>query len=286
VSEIYLNGAFVPAEAAKVSVFDRGFLFGDGVYEVIPAYGGRPLRLAEHLLRLGNSLRGIGMQEPLEHDQWASIFEQLLAKAPGVDQALYVQVTRGAPPVRDHRFPDDVPPTVLALAKVLKPRDPVIAEVGVAAILRDDIRWSRCDIKSISLLAAVLLREEADEADAEEALLVRDGHVVEGSTSNLFICRAGRIVTPPKGTMLLPGVTRDLVLDLARGAGLPVDERPIRPDALTAADEVWITSSTREVVPVTRVDGAPIGDGTPGPIWRQVDGLYQDCKADLRGYRV
>jgi D-alanine transaminase len=285
-NEIYLNGAFVPPADAKVSVFDRGFLFGDGVYEVIPAYGGRPLRLTEHLARLGNSLRGIGMAEPLGQDEWSAIFERLLSAAPRVDQAIYVQVTRGAPPTRDHRFPDDVPPTLLAMAKVMKPRDPVVAEFGVSAIVRDDIRWLRCDIKSVSLLASVMLREEADEADAEEALLVRDGHVVEGSTSNLFICRGGVIVTPPHGRLLLPGITRDLVVDLARDAGLPLEERPIPAGELVEADEVWITSSTREVMPVTRIDGVPVGDGTPGPLWRRIDALYQDCKAELRGYRV
>jgi len=285
-NEIYLNGAFIPPEQARISVFDRGFLFGDGVYEVIPAYGGKPLRLREHLQRLANSLGGIGMAEPLSHDEWAAIFDRLLGASPRVDQAIYVQVTRGAPPVRDHRFPEDTPPTLLAMSKIMKPRDPVVAEFGISAIVRDDIRWLRCDIKAISLLAAVLLREEADEADAEEALLVRDGHVTEGSTSNVFVCRAGTLLTPPKGPLLLPGITRDLVVDLARGAGLPVQERPIPVAELLEADEVWISSSTREVMPVTRIDGAPVGDGTPGPLWRRIDALYQDCKAELRGYRV
>ena len=285
-SEIYLNGAFVPPEEARVSVFDRGFLFGDGVYEVIPAYGARPLRLREHLERLGNSLRAVGMDEPLAHEQWSAIFERLLNAAPRVDQAIYVQVTRGASPVRDHRFPEDTPPTLLAMAKVMKPRDPVVAEFGVSAIARDDIRWLRCDIKSISLLAAVLLREEAHKANAEEALLLRDGAVTEGSTSNIFICRDGTVATPPKGRLLLHGITRDLVMDLARGDGLVVEERPIPAAELADADEVWITSSTREVMPVTNIDGVPVGDGTPGPLWRRIDALYQDCKAELRGYRV
>jgi len=279
--EIYLNGAFVAPAEAKVSVFDRGFLFGDGVYEVIPAYQGRPLRAAEHLERLGNSLRCIGMHEPLGRDQWMAVFERLLGAAPGVDQVIYLQVTRGAPPARDHRFPPDTPPTIVAMAKPMKPRDPVIADTGVAAIVRDDIRWHRCDIKSVSLLAAVLLREEAARADAEEALLVRDGQVAEGATSNVFVCRAQTIVTPAKGTLLLSGITRDLVIELLHGAGLPVEERPVAREELASADEVWITSSTREVMPVARIDGAPVGDGAPGPLWRRIDDLYQLSKTDL-----
>lgn len=284
--EIFLNGAFVAPEDAKVSVLDRGFLFGDGVYEVIPAYGGRPLRAPEHLRRLDASLGAIAMENPLTDQQWLAVFDRLVAAAPGVDQAIYVQVTRGAAPVRDHRFPKQVNPTVVAMAKPMKPRDPVIAEYGVSAIVREDIRWTRCDIKAVSLLAAVLLRQEADQADAEEALLVRDGCVVEGSTSNLFIARDGTLVTPPKDNRLLHGITRDLALELIRGAGMPVEERDITVEELRAADEVWITSSTREVMPVTRLDGVPVGDGTPGPLWRRVDALYQDHKAEARGYRV
>lgn len=291
---LYLNGRFVPPEQATLSVMDRGFLFGDGVYEVIPAYGGVPRREAAHLRRLGNSLRGIRLQPPLTDDAWSAVFRRLLAPAsraePGVesstDQSIYVQVTRGAALARDHRFPAEAESTVLAMVKPLKPRAPSVAEQGVAAIVRDDFRWGRCDIKSVALLAAVLLRQEAHEADAEEAILVRDGRAVEGSTSNLFVVSDGRLLTPPPSRYLLAGITREITLELARGAGVACEERDISLDALRAADEIWLTSSTREVMPVTRLDGAVVGDGVPGPLWRRIDALYQDFKTQLREKRV
>jgi len=280
--ELYLNGAFVAPEQATVSVLDRGFLFGDGVYEVIPAYGGRPLRPIHHLQRLANSLHAVGMQEPLTVDAWLAIFDRLLIAAPGADQALYLQVTRGVAPTRDHCYPGTSTPTVMAMAKPMKPRSPMVAEKGVAAITRDDIRWHRCDIKSTALLAAVMLRQAAAEAGAEEAILIRDGLASEGSTSNLFIAREGQLVTPPKGPALLSGITRDLVLELARQAGILVQEAPVPEQALRTAAEVWITSSTREVMPVTSLDGNPVGTGSPGPLWRQIDAGYQQFKRETR----
>jgi D-alanine transaminase len=277
-------------------------LFGDGVYEVIPAYGGVPRREAAHLRRLGNSLRGIRLEPPLTDDAWSTVFRRLLASAtrpepnaqpnaaartePVADQSIYVQVTRGAAPVRDHRFPAAAQPTVLAMVKPLQPRALSVAVQGVAAIVRDDFRWGRCDIKSVALLAAVLLRQEAHEADAEEAILVRDGRAVEGSTSNLFMVRDGRLLTPPTGPFLLAGITREITLELARGAGIDCEERDISLDALRAADEIWLTSSTREVMPVTRLDGAAVGSGVPGPLWQRIDALYQDFKSQLRAQRV
>jgi D-alanine transaminase len=281
-SEIYLNGRFVAPDKATISVMDRGFLFGDGVYEVIPAYHGYTLRADEHLDRLDHSLNGIRMTNPLARADWHGIFTRLLSGIPAPRQAVYVQVTRGAPPVRDHRFGGEPPaPTVLAMAKTVPPRDQALAERGIAAIVRDDPRWRRCDLKVVSLVAAVLLQQDAADAEAVEAILIRDGLAVEASTSNLFIVRDGRILTPPKDWRLLPGITRDLVLDLARDAGLPFDEADIPAATLTRADEVWITSSTREVMPVTRIDDTIIGDGRPGPLWRRMDGLYQAYKAQL-----
>jgi len=280
--EVYLNGAFVPAEQARVSVMDRGFLFADGVYEVIPAYGGRPLREAAHLARLSNSLRGIRLPEPLSHTEWADVFRRLLAGTAGIDQAIYLQVTRGAAAVRDHRFPADVGPTLFAMTRPLAPRDPALSERGVAAIVREDIRWGRCDIKSVALLAAVLLRQEAAEADAEEAILVRGGLITEGATSNVFIVLQGALFTPPKGRQLLAGITRALVLELARGAGIGCEERPIDLPMLRSADEVWLTSSTREVMPVTHLDDRPVGTARPGPLWRRMNALYQELKGSLQ----
>lgn len=280
--ELYLNGAFVAPEQATISVMDRGFLFGDGVYEVIPAYAGRPLREREHLQRLEKSLEAIGLEPPVAPAEWSRIFQRLLSAAPTSDQSLYLQVTRGVGPTRDHCFPVAPVPTVLVMAKPMKPRDAAVAEKGVAAVTRDDIRWLRCDIKATALLAAVLLRQAAAEAGAEEAILVRDGCALEGSTSNLFVVRGQRLITPPKGPLLLAGITRDLVLELAGVAEIPVEERGIGVEELRTADEVWISSSTREVMPVTRLDGILVGNGRPGPLWQRIDGCYQAFKADCR----
>ena len=309
-SEIFFNGRFVAPEQAMVSVMDRGFLFGDGVYEVIPVYGGVPRREAEHLRRLQNSLRGIRLQPPLTDAQWSAVFRRLLesvAAAPsavcagaaanvstntpaidplGMDHSIYVQVTRGAAPARDHRFPTDAEPTVLAMVQPLKPRDESVARRGVDAVLRDDIRWGRCDIKSVALLAAVLLRQEAHESDASEAILVRDGLAVEGSTSNLFIVRDGVLMTPPTSRFLLAGVTRALTMELLHQAGIDCLESAIDVGALQSADEVWLTSSTREIMPVTHLDGVAVGAGVPGPLWRRADALYQDYKTRLRAQHV
>lgn len=279
-AEVYLNGAFVPLEEAKVPVMDRGFLFGDGVYEVIPVYEGRPRRLAAHLDRLGRSLAAIRLANPLPDAEWHRILAVLLGS--GGDQSVYVQVTRGSATERDHRFPAKVHPTVLAMARPMKARRPDLADTGVAAITRADQRWDRCDIKATALLAAVLARQEAAEVGADEAILVRDGRAVEGSSSNLFLVTGGEISTPPLGPNLLAGITRALVMELAAGAGIPCYERDIAAVELAGADEVWLTSSLREVVPVTRLDGVPVGSGLPGPLWRRMDGLYQDYKDRLR----
>ncbi|MBB1073344.1 aminotransferase class IV [Rhodoferax sp. 4810] len=281
---VYLNGAFLPLEQAQVSVLDRGFLFGDGVYEVIPVYGGKPVELAAHFNRLDASLRGIHLINPLSRAEWRAVLRQLVNNNPDGDQTLYLQVTRGAPPARDHRFPDPATtaPTVFAQAKPLKPRDPQVLAQGAAVVLCDDVRWSRCDIKSISLVAAVLARQAAAAQGAEEALLVRDGHVTEGSTSNYFIVTSNQqLITPPRGPYLLSGITRELVMTLAQAAGLTVTERDVTVDECRAAAELWLTSSTREVLPVTRLDGAPIGDGRPGALWQKLDSCYQRYKQTL-----
>lgn len=282
-TDIFLNGSFVPENEASIPVTDRGFLFGDGVYEVIPAYGGHLLRGVEHLERLERGLREIRMDSPMSPEQWLQVFERLLSAAPKVDQSIYLQVTRGAPPARDFRFPgDDVRPTVMAMAKVMTPRDPVISEYGVSAVTRADFRWQRCDIKSVALLAAVLLRQEADDNDAEEAILLRDGQVTEASSSNVFIVEDGVLITPPTGPLLLSGITRGLVIDLARKDGIEVREEPIEPARMCASEEVMITSSVREIMPVTRIDGKPIALGAPGALFRRLNDSYQQYKSRVR----
>ena len=278
----YLNGDFVPLEDACVPVLDRGFLFGDGVYEVIPAYGRRPFRLGQHLARLRDSLAAIGMQPPLDEDRWAEILQNLIDRNPGEDQSLYLQVTRGVAPHRDHAFPDPVTPTVFAMSSPIPPPDPAVLERGVAAVTLPDIRWQYCHIKAITLLPAVLMRQEARARGAVEAILVRDGLATEGAASNLFVVRDNVVLTPPKGPALLPGITRDLVLELAEKHAVNWREADIPAEWLAGADELWLTSSTREIMPVTRLDDRPVGDGRPGPLFRTMHRYYQDYKAELR----
>lgn len=284
---VYLNGAFLPIEDACVPVTDRGFLFGDGVYEVIPAYGGRLLRLHHHLQRLQSSLDGIRLANPVSDSQWADICNQLLdlnrSRAGSEnDQSVYLQVTRGPAARRDHEFPRQVTPTVYVAANPIAAADPQVAEHGVAAVTLNDIRWQCCDIKAITLLANVLMRQQAADQQAAEALLIRDGQVIEGSSSNVFVVKAGLIFTPPKGPLMLPGITRDLILELAGLHGMDCRECGISAAELVDADEIWISSSTREVVPVTRLDGKAVGDGRPGPVWRIMSQHYRDYKDAVR----
>lgn len=279
---VYLNGEFLPARDAKVSVLDRGFLFADGVYEVIPVYGSRLFRLEHHLQRLDQSLAGIRLANPLLHRRWAEILHGLVEKSGGGDQSLYLQVTRGVAPTRDHTFPKEVHPTVFAMSQPLEEAPEQQLREGITAITVEDIRWKLCDIKAITLLPNVLLRQQAVEAGAAEAILIRDGDVTEGAASNVFVVIRGHVVTPPKGKLLLPGITRDLVVELCRGHGIPCSESPVSLPQLRAADEIWLTSSNREVIAVTRLDGMPVSGGRPGPLWQKVMQLYRDYKNAFR----
>ena len=278
-SIVYLNGEFLPVERATVSVLDRGFLFGDGIYEVIPVYGGRLFRLPQHLQRLQQSLEGIRLQNPLSHAEWGALFREAVARNGGGDLSMYLQVTRGFVAKRDHAFPATATPTILVMTNPL-PRRP--NPPGVSAIVARDIRWDLCHIKAITLLPNTLLRQEAIEAGASEAILVRHGVVTEGAASNVFVVSGGRVATPAKGTQILPGITRDLVVELLHEAGIGCEERVVTIDELRAADEVWLTAATREVAPVVRLEGAPVGTGAPGPVWKAVDDLYQDYKRRVR----
>lgn len=275
-SQVYLNGQFLPPDQARVSVFDRGFIFGDGVYEVIPVFGGRLFRLSHHLSRLETSLAAIRLRNPHTQRQWNDIFTRLLAAGSG-DQSIYLQVTRGVAP-RDHAFPPNITPTVFAYAQPLKYSPPEQLARGVAAVTAADIRWQRCDIKAIALLANALLRQQAIDQGAVEAILVRDGVVTEGAASNIFVIKNGLLVTPPKGPFILPGITRDLVVEIARAKGIPCDELPVKIETLKSADEVWLTSSTKEILPITRIDGKPVGSGKPGPMHARMFALYKEYK--------
>ncbi len=284
---VYLNGSYEPLEEARISVLDRGFLFGDGVYEVIPAYGGQPFRLQPHLQRLQNSLDAIRLTNPLTGAQWQQVIEALLkenrdpAEARN-DQAIYLQVTRGVAMKRDHAFPADAKPTVLVMSNPIPAPDPQVEKQGVPAIRLPDSRWQHCHIKATTLLANVLLRQEAVDAHAAEAILVRDGMAIEGAASNLFVISNGVILTPPKSPKLLPGITRDLILELAEQHGLPYREEDIPNRDLDSAEEIWLTSSTREIIPVTQLDDRTVGTGTPGPMWQRMIKLYQEYKDAVR----
>lgn len=279
-SIVYLNGAFLAEEQAFVPVMDRGFVFGDGVYEVIPVYGARLFRLEEHLQRLDNSLAGIRLSNPLTHDEWTAILKTLVEKNGGGEQSLYLQITRGHAP-RDHGFPTTTTPTLFASSSPLKPSPPALQKKGVAAITLEDIRWKYCHIKAIALLPNILLRQQAIDQGAQEAILVRDGTITEGAASNVFIVNNGVIKTPPKSSFLLPGITRDLVLELADANQQPYEETPFGLEALEQADEVWLSSSTKEILSVTTLNGRPVNDGQPGPVWRKMIKHYQRYKADL-----
>jgi D-alanine transaminase len=278
----YLNGEYLPRRQACLPVTDRGLLFGDSVYEVVPAYGAIPFRVPHHLRRLDRSLAAIGMQNPLGHAQWREVFERLASQLPGQDQSIYLQVTRGAYPVRNHVIPDRVVPNVLAFTSPNPARDHEKARRGIKVITLDDIRWHRCDIKATTLLANVLARAQASAEGADEAILIRDGTAMEGTASNLFIVSNGLVITPPDSAELLPGITRDLVLELARESGVPHAQAEIGVAELEAADEIWLTSSTREIAAVVELNGRAVGTGAPGELWHRMDALFQACKARLR----
>lgn len=273
----YLNGEYLRVDDAKVSVLDRGFLFGDGVYELIPSYARRLFRLPQHLQRLARSLSEIGIPNPYGDEHWTAILTGLVSRALNDDLAVYLQVTRGVAP-REHVFPEGTPPTVFAMAFALKPPSEETLTRGVSAITVEDLRWRRCDIKSISLLGNVLLRQQARDHGAVEAILIRDGYVTEGAASNVFIVSDGVLITPPKSNDLLAGISRDLVLELAAEHGIRYQETPISETALLAAREVWLTSSTKEILSITRINDTPIGDGQPGPAWSRMYELFQARK--------
>ncbi len=277
----YFNGGYQPLAEVRISPLDRGFLFGDGVYEVIPAYAGRLFHLSAHLQRLQSSLDGIRLRNPHRADEWSTLLNQLVQKNGGRDQALYLQVTRGADRSRDHGFPRDLAPTVFAMCTPLAPLPAELLHHGAHAITLEDIRWRRCDIKTTALLGNVLLRQTAVDAHCHEALLVRDGYATEGTASSLFIVQEGVILTPPKSQDLLPSITRDVVLQLVQQQHMACREARIPAAQVRKAEEIWFASSTREVYAVTELDDRAVGDGRPGALWRRVYTLFQQHKQQL-----
>ena len=274
----YLNGAYLPLAEARISPLDRGFLFGDGAYEVVPVYSRRPFRLDEHLRRLQTSLDGIRLANPHRVDEWRSIILRIIDEAGFDDQTVYIQVTRGADTKRDQAFPKGVAPTVFLFTAPLISPTPEQRAAGVAAITAADIRWARCDLKSVALLANVLLRQQAVDNACVETIMLRDGCMTEGAASNMFLVKNDVILTPPKDNRILPGITYDVVLELAARHGMAHEIRDVTEAELRTADELWMTSSTKEVLAITTLDGKPVGHGalagTPGPVTRRMHALY------------
>lgn len=274
----YLNGEYGPLAEARVSPMDRGFLFGDGAYEVIPVYSRRPFRLAEHLARLVHTLDAIRLPNPHTAAEWTRIVEEVVARNDAEDQSVYLQVSRGPDLRRNHAFPVPTRPTVFLMSEPLVMPPAEQLESGVAAVTAADFRWLRCDLKTTALLANCLLRQRAVDQGCMETVLLRDGFLTEGSASNIFVVRDGVLLAPPKNHLMLPGITYDVVLELAARHGLPHEVREILEDEVRGADELWMTSSTKEVLAITRLDDRPVGSGRPGPVGQRMLAWYQDFK--------
>ncbi|MEO8134674.1 MAG: D-amino acid aminotransferase [Betaproteobacteria bacterium] len=277
-SIVYLNGRYLPIEEATVSVLDRGFIYGDGVYELVPVYHRTAYRMPQHLTRLQHSLDRIRLANPHAEREWESIIAGLVERQEFENQGVYLQVTRGVAK-RDHTFPKDVPATVFMMSNPLATPSAEMVERGVACVTAVDDRWRNCDIKSISLVGNVLMRQFAADRDAVETVMFRDGLLTEASASNVLIVQDGAVVAPPRDHLILPGITYGAIYDLAQQGGIPFIARPVRESEVWTADEVWLTSSTKEVLAITTLDGRPVGNlahaGRPGPVFRQMFSLFQ-----------
>jgi D-alanine transaminase len=274
---VFLNGKFLPIEEAKVPVLDRGFIFGDGVYELVPVYSRVAFRLDEHLARLERSLAEARIRNPYTRREWRELIYRLIDAQPFEDQGVYFQLTRGVAK-RDHAFPKDVEPTVFMMANPLVTPAKETVQKGAVAVTAQDNRWLRCDIKSISLIGNCLLRQLSAEAGAAETILLRDGKLTEASASNVFVVKRGVILSPAKSNLILPGITYDVIVELARANGMPLELRDVAEAELRGADEIWLSSSSKEVLAVVALDGAKVGDGRPGPLFLRMYQLYQDFK--------
>ena len=278
---IYLNGEYMPLEEARIPVLDRGFIFGDGIYEYIPVFDRAPFRLAEHWRRMVRSLAAVKIPNPFDEAGFAAVVRRMVDEHPWDNQGVYVHITRGPAP-RDHSFPRDVKPTVFVMSNPLALPTREQIEQGVAVVVREDFRWLRCDIKSISLLGHCMLRSEATEEGSAEVILVREGFLTEASASNVLIVSGGVVLGPPKDHLILPGITYDVVLELLREHGFQHAVRPVTERELRSAEEVWLTSSSKDLLPVTRMDGKPVGSGLPGPVFARIRPLFAAFKARLK----
>ena len=275
---VYLNGNFIPKEKAYISVMDRGFLFGDGVYEVFPVYNKKIIGFEAHLSRLQDGLDAINIKNPHSNDDWKSLIKKIISfNIKNANQAIYLQISRGCDQNRKHTY-DELNPTTYIQSSLIGPREKNSLFKGKSAITREDIRWLKSNTKATSLLANTLYAQEAKENNAEEAILLRNGVVTEASSSNVFIVKDNCIYTHPKGRNILPGITRDITISLAKKLNIKVRETTFSKEQLMEADEVWITSSTREILPITSIDNNIINSGLSGPIWSLIYDQYQLLK--------
>jgi len=279
----FLNGEYLPLAEARVSPLDRAFLFGDAVYEVLPVYAGRPFRFREHFDRLARSLAAIRMLAPLSHAEWAAVCRELIERNGGGDLTLYVQVTRGMEYGRNHAWPEGLAPTLFAYASALEPLPAHVLARGVAAVTAPDVRWARRDIKSTALLANTLLKKLAADAGAFETILLEQGELTEGSSTTVHVVQGGAIHTPPNGHHILSGTTRDVVTELAARSGIRSASRRVTEEELRGADEIWLAFATRGVLPVTRLDGKPVGSGKPGPLFERMHAAFVAYVRELAG---
>jgi D-alanine transaminase len=275
---VYLNGAILPLSEAKISVLDRGFIFGDGVYEVVPIYGRKLFRFDHHLARLFRSLNAIGIPNPHDKEEWRTLIDQVVAEHPSDDQMVYIQVTRGVAK-RGHSFPKDIKPTVFIMTNSLVPPTAEARENGVPCVTMNDERWLHCDIKSISLLGNVLAAQFATENNAIESIQFRDGYLTEASSSNVWIVKNGKLMAPPKDNLILEGIRYGLIEELCAAGGIPFEARRITREDVFDADEVLLSSATKEVLPVATIDSKPVGNGKPGPVYHKLYKAYQAAKA-------
>ncbi|HEX5390516.1 MAG TPA: D-amino acid aminotransferase [Burkholderiaceae bacterium] len=279
----YLNGEYSPLQDAKISVLDRGFIFGDGVYEVLPAYGGRIFRLDQHLARLDRSLAELRMANPLPREQWLMIARKLLAdhaaRSGAKDQIIYIQITRGVA-VRDHVMTEGIPPTVFVMCSTMKPPTDAQRTEGVACVTADDFRWQKAHIKSTSLLGAVFARQISADQGALETVMFRGDFLSEAAASNVWVVKDGVLMGPPKNQLVLEGIRFGLMEEICAAEGIGFELRPITRAEVLAADELLLSSATKEVLPITRLDGQPVGNGRPGPIYQRLHAAYQRAKAE------
>jgi D-alanine transaminase len=278
---VYLNGVFGPLSEAKISVLDRGFIFGDGVYEVVPIYHGKPFRMTQHLARLERSLAKLHIQQPMTKVQWEGLVNDLVDKAPDDTCMVYIQISRGVAK-RDHGFPlPAVTPTVFAMVSPMSPPNAELREKGVRLVSLLDERWLHCDIKSVSLLGNVLAKQAAVDAEVDEVVQFRDGNLTEGATCNIWVVQDGKVIAPLKNNLVLEGIRYGLFEELCAEVGIPFELRVVSEAETRAADELLMSSATREVLPVVELDGKPVGAGKAGPVYQKLRAAYDARLAAL-----